>query len=87
MVASSTPDGVARASSKKTAQIRAAATRSLKAGRCFERAAPQKSYQALPFVGKGKPASFKGGNFIKTIAISSSMSPSVHVASTEFSKY
>jgi large subunit ribosomal protein L1 len=41
----------------------------------------------LEAVGKGKPASFKGGNFIKTIAISSSMSPSVQVASTEFSKY
>src|SRR5882757_9181991 len=38
----------------------------------------------LEAVGKGKPASFKGGNFIKTVAISSSMSPSVHVASTEF---
>jgi large subunit ribosomal protein L1 len=41
----------------------------------------------LEAVGKGKPASFKGGHFIKTIAISSSMSPSVQVASTEFSKY
>ena len=41
----------------------------------------------LEAVGKGKPASFKGSNFIKTIAISSSMSPSVQVASTEFSKY
>lgn len=41
----------------------------------------------LEAVGKGKPSSFKGSNFIKTIAISSSMSPSVQVASTEFSKY
>jgi large subunit ribosomal protein L1 len=41
----------------------------------------------LEAVGKGKPTTFKGGNFIKTVAISSSMSPSVHVASTEFSKY
>jgi large subunit ribosomal protein L1 len=41
----------------------------------------------LEAVGKGKPASFKGGNFIKTITISSSMSPSVQIASTEFSKY
>jgi large subunit ribosomal protein L1 len=38
-------------------------------------------------VGKAKPATFKGSNYIKTIAISSSMSPSVHIASTEFSKY
>lgn len=38
-------------------------------------------------VGKAKPASYKGGNFIKTIAISASMSPGVHIASTEFSKY
>lgn len=38
-------------------------------------------------VGKAKPASFKGGNFIKSIFISSSMSPGVRIASTEFSKY
>ena len=38
-------------------------------------------------VGKAKPASFKGSNYIKTIAISSSMSPGVHIASSEFSKY
>jgi large subunit ribosomal protein L1 len=38
-------------------------------------------------VGKAKPASFKGHNFIKSIAISSSMSPGVRIASTEFSKY
>jgi len=38
-------------------------------------------------VGKAKPASFKGGVFIKSITISSSMSPGVHIASTEFSKY
>ena len=41
----------------------------------------------LEAVGKGKPVTFKGSNFIKTIAISSSMSPSVQIASTEFSKY
>ncbi|HEX2851589.1 MAG TPA: 50S ribosomal protein L1 [Opitutaceae bacterium] len=41
----------------------------------------------LEAVGKGKPATYKGGNFIKTIAISSSMSPSVQVAAIEFSKY
>ena len=38
-------------------------------------------------VGKAKPASFKGSNYIKTVAISSSMSPGIHIASTEFSKY
>ena len=38
-------------------------------------------------VGKAKPATFKGSNYIKTVAISSSMSPGVHVASSEFSKY
>ncbi len=38
-------------------------------------------------VGKAKPATFKGGNYIKSVAISSSMSPGVHVASTEFAKY
>ena len=41
----------------------------------------------LEAVGKAKPASFKGGQYIKTLAISSSMSPGVHVSSTEFSKY
>jgi len=38
-------------------------------------------------VGKAKPSTFKGSNYIKTVAISSSMSPGVHVAATEFSKY
>jgi large subunit ribosomal protein L1 len=38
-------------------------------------------------VGKAKPASFKGSNFIKSLAISSSMSPGVTIASSEFSKY
>jgi large subunit ribosomal protein L1 len=41
----------------------------------------------LEAVGKAKPNTFKGGQFIKTVSISSSMSPSVKVASTEFSKY
>ena len=40
----------------------------------------------LDAVGKAKPASFKG-LFIKNVAISSSMSPGVRVASTEYSKY
>ena len=38
-------------------------------------------------IGKAKPATFKGSNYIKTVALSSSMSPGVHVAAAEFSKY
>lgn len=38
-------------------------------------------------VGKARPASFKGHGFIKSISISSSMSPGVRIASTEFSKF
>ncbi len=41
----------------------------------------------LEAVGKAKPATFKGHQFIKGVTISSSMSPAVKVASTEFSKY
>ena len=41
----------------------------------------------LEAVGKGKPNTFKGSHFIKTVAISSSMSPAVRIASAEFSKY
>ncbi len=41
----------------------------------------------LEAVGKAKPSSFKGGNYIKNVAISSSMSPGVRIASVEFSKY
>jgi len=41
----------------------------------------------LDAIGKAKPATFKGGNYIKTVAISASMSPGVRVASVEFSKY
>lgn len=40
----------------------------------------------LEAISKAKPSAFKG-NYIKTIAISSSMSPGVRVASTEFSKF
>jgi large subunit ribosomal protein L1 len=40
----------------------------------------------LEAVGKAKPASFKG-HYIKTVALSSSQSPSVHLATSEFSKY
>ena len=38
-------------------------------------------------VGKAKPNAFKGTGFIKTVAISSSMSPSVRIAASEFSKF
>ncbi len=38
-------------------------------------------------VGKAKPASFKGSGYIKSLSISSSMSPGVRVATAEFSKY
>ena len=41
----------------------------------------------LEAVGKSKPNTFKGSQFIKGITISSSMSPAVKIASTEFSKY
>ncbi len=41
----------------------------------------------LDAVGKAKPATFKGGVIIKSVTISSSMSPGVRVASSEFSKY
>ena len=40
----------------------------------------------LEAISKAKPASFKG-NYIKSVGISSSMSPGVRVASTEYSKY
>jgi len=40
----------------------------------------------LEAISKAKPSSFKG-SYIKTVAISSSMSPGVRVASTEYSKY
>ena len=41
----------------------------------------------LEAVGKSRPASFKGAHFIRNVRISSSMSPAVRIASTEFSKY
>ena len=37
-------------------------------------------------ISRAKPASFKGGVYIKTIAISSSQSPAVHVVASEFNK-
>jgi large subunit ribosomal protein L1 len=40
----------------------------------------------LEAVGKAKPASFKG-NYIKNVALSSSMSPAVRIASAEYTKF
>lgn len=37
-------------------------------------------------IAKAKPTTFKGGIYIKTIAISSSQSPAVHVAAGEYNK-
>jgi large subunit ribosomal protein L1 len=44
-------------------------------------------HAVIDAVGKAKPASFKGTGYIKSVAISSSMSPGVRVAVAEFSKY
>lgn len=41
----------------------------------------------LEAVGKAKPNTYKGGHFIKSVTISSSMSPPVKIAAAEFSKY
>jgi large subunit ribosomal protein L1 len=41
----------------------------------------------LEAVGKSKPNTFKGNQYIKSVTISSSMSPAVKIASAEFSKY
>jgi large subunit ribosomal protein L1 len=58
-------------------------------GKCSFTAAQilENASTVIDAVGKAKPASFKGGVFIKSITLSSSMSPGVHVASSEFSKY
>jgi len=40
----------------------------------------------LEAVGKAKPASFKG-HYIRAVAISSSQSPSVRIASADYGKY
>ena len=40
----------------------------------------------LDAVGKAKPASFKG-TYIRTVALSSSQSPAVQIASSEYSKF
>jgi len=47
----------------------------------------ENAQSVLEAVGKAKPNTFKGGQFIKSVTISSSMSPGVKVAGTEFSKY
>lgn len=41
----------------------------------------------LEAVGKAKPNTFKGGIYIRSVTLSSSMSPAVKIVSTEFSKY
>jgi large subunit ribosomal protein L1 len=46
----------------------------------------ENAQSVLDAVGKAKPASFKG-NYIKTVAISSSQSPGVRLAATEYTKY
>jgi len=58
-------------------------------GKCSFTAAQilENASTVIDAVGKAKPASFKGGVFIKSITLSSSMSPGVRVASSEFSKY
>ncbi len=38
-------------------------------------------------VGKSKPATFKGGQYIKSLTISSSMSPAVRIAGSVFTKF
>ena len=47
----------------------------------------ENALSVLDALGKAKPSSFKGSNYIRSVAISSSQSPAVHVASTEYSKY
>jgi large subunit ribosomal protein L1 len=47
----------------------------------------ENAQSVIEAIGKSKPATFKGSNFIKSIFISSSMSPGLRIASSEFSKY
>ncbi len=55
--------------------------------RSFNAAQIMENAQAvIDAVGKAKPNSFKG-NYIKSVAISSSQSPAVHLASTEYTKF
>jgi large subunit ribosomal protein L1 len=55
--------------------------RSFTAAQIIENAAA-----VLDAVGKAKPASFKG-TYIRTAALSSSQSPAVQIASSEYSKF
>lgn len=55
--------------------------RSFTAGQILENA-----QSVIDAIGKAKPAGFKG-HYIRSISISSSMSPGVKIASTEYSKY
>jgi large subunit ribosomal protein L1 len=56
--------------------------------RSFTNAQILENVQAvIEAIGKAKPATFKGGQFIKSITVSSSMSPAVRIAAAEFSKY
>jgi len=41
----------------------------------------------LEAIGKSKPGTFKGSQYIKSVTLSSSMSPAVRLASTEYSKF
>ncbi|HVZ63522.1 MAG TPA: 50S ribosomal protein L1 [Lacunisphaera sp.] len=41
----------------------------------------------LEAVGKARPSGYKGSHYIKSVTISSSMSPGVRLASSEFSKF
>ena len=46
----------------------------------------ENAQSVLDAVGKAKPATFKG-HYIKTCALTATMSPSVHIAATEFNKF
>jgi large subunit ribosomal protein L1 len=46
----------------------------------------ENAQSVLDAVGKAKPATFKG-QYIKTCALTATMSPSVHLVSTEFNKF
>jgi len=46
----------------------------------------ENAHAVLEAIGKAKPAAFKG-HYIKTVTLSSSMSPGVKLATTEFNKY
>ena len=46
----------------------------------------ENAQSVLDAVGKAKPATFKG-HYIKTCALTATMSPSVHIVATEFNKF